>query len=82
MSGGRSEPPGYTFRYDLARRRLFVSGRHFERDLLGVGALVRKGLIPVDLDAVVYVDSACRVVSIIRNRVLHALFAEWALRSA
>jgi hypothetical protein len=82
MSASRSAPLGCTFRYDLARRRLFIAGYDLDRDLLGVGALVRKGLIPVDLDAVVYADSTCRVVSIIRNRVLHTLLVEWALRSA
>lgn len=53
-----SEPLGCTFRYDRARRRLFVRGADFDRDLIGVGALVYKGLIRADLDAVVYFDGA------------------------
>lgn len=78
MSAGCSEPLGCTFRFDVAGRRLWVAGRHFDRDLLGVGAVMRQCRIAADLDAVVYSDGAEGTVWIIRNRPLHALLAEWA----
>lgn len=78
MSAGRAEQVGYTFRYDLAGRRMFVSGRDFDRDLIRAGEFIRQSMFPTP-EAVIYADGADGVVWIIRHRVLRCLIDLWGI---
>jgi hypothetical protein len=53
----------FDFRYDRENRRLYVSGSNFDADLGSIKRLIDRGLIPVPLDALIYVltDGTTRI---------------------
>jgi hypothetical protein len=58
-------PARLKFRYQRETRRLSVTGSDCVGDMAAIRGLIRRGLIPGDLDAITHTD-ACGVVSIFR----------------
>lgn len=60
-----SRPPchRFDFRYDREKRRLHVAGSNLNADLVSIKHMVERGLIPVPLDALIYVltDGTTRI---------------------
>ena len=53
----------FDFRYHRENRRLHVSGSNFDADLGSIKRLIERGVIPVPLDALIYVltDGTTRI---------------------
>jgi hypothetical protein len=51
--GGSQSAHRFTWHYDRHKRRLSVSGRDYQRDLVTIGSLLAEGNIP-RLDAIIY----------------------------